>query len=351
MQAVHTKYFNSPQVRRKESFPARTTEKPLLAQLFEKKYEHSKVTVRQMVEATLAVEENKVKETGKNPTPPPYELDIKLGAGVFSEVFSAISKDGGPFALKRISKRNPKFNWKMVLREINAGKKVHHKGIVRFRDHFETSNNVYLVMDYFDGKDLYTMMEQTEFRPLDEQVARHLFRQLIKAVEYCHSKGVCHRDIKLENVLVNADGQLKMIDFGLCAVQSDGLCTDYVGTADYAAPEVLRREPYNGFKADVWSCAVFLYAILYGEFPFDLDEFLRCIKVGMLPELSWGVDNPAFTKASDSAKNFVMSMFVIDPAKRPTIKELKKHEWINADKKFDSALCAPLFQIAVSGRQ
>jgi len=323
--------------------PTRQIEKPLLTKLFEKKYENAKDSVRQMVEATLAVEETKF-----NPNPSPYEIDIKLGSGVFSEVFSAITNDGGPYALKRISKKNPKFSWKLVLREIAAGKKLQHKGIVRFRDHFETSNNVYIVMDYFAGKDLYTLMEQTEFRPLDEPLARHLFRQLIEAIGSAHQEGVCHRDIKLENVLVNSDCDLKVIDFGLCAVQADGYCSDYVGTADYAAPEVLLREPYNGFKADVWSCGVFLYAILYGEFPFDLDEFLAEIKESRLPELSWGIDNPSFKGASDAARQFLELIFTVDPKKRPSIAELQAHPWVQTEEPVEK-LCAPFFEMAVSG--
>jgi len=323
--------------------PTRQTEKPLLTKLFEKKFENSKDSVRQMVEATLAVEETKF-----NTNPSPYEIDIKLGSGVFSEVFSAISNEGGPFALKRIAKKNPKFSWKLVLREIAAGKKLQHKNIVRFRDHFETANNVYLVQDYFAGKDLYSLMEQSEFRPLDEPLARHLFRQLIDAIGYGHREGVCHRDIKLENVLVNAQCELRVIDYGLCAVQADGYCSDYVGTADYAAPEVLLREPYNGFKADVWSCGVFLYAILYGEFPFDLDEFLVCIKEGSLPQLSWGNDNPAFKFASETAKEFLQAIFTVDPSKRPTIEELQKHPWLQGPEENIENLCAPFFEMAVS---
>jgi len=295
-----------------------------------------------MVEATLAVEETKF-----NQNPSPYEIDIKLGSGVFSEVFSAITNDGGPYALKRIAKKNPKFSWKLVLREIAAGKKLQHKGIVRFRDHFETANNVYIVMDYFQGRDLYSLMEQTDFRPLDEPLVRHLFKQLIDAIGYAHQEGVSHRDIKLENVLVNAACDLKVIDFGLCAVQADGYCSDYVGTADYAAPEVLMREPYNGFKADVWSCGVFLYAILYGEFPFDLDEFLQEIKEGNLPELSWGAENPAFKSASDDAKNIIQQIFTVDPKKRPTIAELKQHAWFQTEDNVEK-LCAPFFEMAVS---
>jgi len=323
--------------------PTRQTEKPLLTKLFEKKFENSKDSVRQMVEATLAMEETKF-----NPNPSPYEIDIKLGSGVFSEVFSAISDEGGPFALKRIAKKNPKFSWKLVLREIAAGKKLQHKNIIRFRDHFETSNNVYLVMDYFAGKDLYSLMEQSEFRPLDEPLAKHLFRQLIDAIGYSHQEGVCHRDIKLENVLVNPQCDLRVIDYGLCAVQSDGYCSDYVGTADYAAPEVLLREPYNGFKADVWSCGVFLYAILYGEFPFDLDEFLVAIKEGLLPQLSWGTDNPAFKSASDSAKEILQAIFTVNPLNRPTIDQLKAHPWLQTPEENIEKLCAPFFEMAVS---
>jgi len=290
-----------------------------------------------------------VKETGKNPTPPPYLIDMKLGAGVFSEVFSAVTKEGSPFALKRISKTNPKFNWKMVLREINAGKKLNHKGIVRFKDHFETSSNVYLVIEYFEGKDLYSLMEQMDFRPFDERIAKHLFRQIVKALEYCHSKGICHRDIKLENVLVDETGRLKLIDFGLCGGTANK-CDDFVGTADYAAPEVLLRRPYDGRAADVWSAGVMLYALLCGEFPFDVDELLRCLTHNCLPDLSWGVDNPYYQPLSPHARSLLESIFVVDPTARPTLKDLRKHEWLKGDKKVDDSLCKTFLHLTVSNR-
>jgi serine/threonine protein kinase len=143
----------------------------------------------------------------------------RIGEGVFGEVYMAKLKDSSSeqqFALKKLSKNHPKFRQMSVFREINAGRLLDHNSVIHFEENFETSSSIYLVMEYFAGYDLYTTLEERNYKPYSELTSKEIFKQLVDAVMHCHGKGIVHRDIKLENILMDKYGNTKLIDFGLC---------------------------------------------------------------------------------------------------------------------------------------
>jgi len=231
--------------------------------------------------------------------------------------------------LKKMPKSNPKFDRKKVNKEILAGKLVNHPNIVQLLDHFETDDHVCLVLEYVDGMDLYSMMVARKFKVMPEKQIRKIMNQLVDALLHCHSKGIIHRDVKLDNILMDRHGNVKLCDFGLCDItpsSQNTLLRGWVGSLEYAAPEILHRIPYNGPKVDVWSAGVVLFALLYGEFPFFVEDFL---KTGVHPALTWpDTQHPvAFRGTSDCVKGLVTVMLDSVPDRRISLQSVFDHEW------------------------
>jgi hypothetical protein len=257
-----------------------------------------------------------------------YSLLKRIGEGVFGEVYMAKLKDTGmQFALKKLSKNHPKFRQMSVFREVNAGRMLDHKGIIHFEETFETASSVYLVMEYFGGYDLYTTLEERNYKPYSEATSKEIFKQLIEAMMHCHQRGIVHRDVKLENILMDKDGNIKLIDFGLCDFVNDvgnktRFCVDSVGSPAYISPEILTGKPYDGFKADVWSCGVVLYALLFGCFPFSASQYKLLVSgeplVVQFPE----------SGVSKCAKALLRSMLKLQPDCRFSLEDIQEHDWM-----------------------
>ncbi|MCQ2819861.1 MAG: protein kinase, partial [archaeon] len=132
----------------------------------------------------------------------------------------------------------------------------------------EDSKNFYILMEYCSKGELFDYI--VENQKLSEDEASLFFYQLLNGVEHIHSKGVVHRDLKPENLLLTSNKELKIIDFGLSSI-FDGkhLLTTKCGSPSYAAPEIIKNQPYNGCKSDVWCLGIILYAMLCGYLPFE----------------------------------------------------------------------------------
>jgi serine/threonine protein kinase len=124
-------------------------------------------------------------------------------------------------------------------------------------------------MELARGGELFAKL--CEIGKFQEHEARFYWQQLMTGVMYCHMKGLCHRDLKLENLLLDEQGKvLKITDFGFAKFQVDSMPKTILGTAVYVSPEVLENKTYDGFLADVWSCGVILYTMIVGNYPFDM---------------------------------------------------------------------------------
>ncbi|KAG2552352.1 hypothetical protein PVAP13_9KG423500 [Panicum virgatum] len=182
---------------------------------------------------------------------------------------------------------------------------------------------IFIVLEYVTGGELFEIIA-TNGR-LKEDEARKYFQQLINAVDYCHSRGVYHRDLKLENLLLDAAGNLKVSDFGLSALteqlKADGLLHTTCGTPNYVAPEVIEDGGYDGATADIWSCGVILFVLLAGYLPFEDENIIALYKK---------ISEAQFTCPSwfsPGAKNLITRILDPNPTTRITIAQILEDPW------------------------
>ncbi|KAG2552347.1 hypothetical protein PVAP13_9KG423500 [Panicum virgatum] len=217
-----------------------------------------------------------------------YELGRTIGEGTFAKVrFAKNTENGDPVAIKILDKEKVQRHRlvEQIKREICTMKLVKHPNVVRLFEVMGSKARIFIVLEYVTGGELFEIIA-TNGR-LKEDEARKYFQQLINAVDYCHSRGVYHRDLKLENLLLDAAGNLKVSDFGLSALteqlKADGLLHTTCGTPNYVAPEVIEDGGYDGATADIWSCGVILFVLLAGYLPFEDENIIALYKKGYKP--------------------------------------------------------------------
>uniref|UniRef100_A0A453AML2 non-specific serine/threonine protein kinase n=1 Tax=Aegilops tauschii subsp. strangulata TaxID=200361 RepID=A0A453AML2_AEGTS len=206
-----------------------------------------------------------------------YELGRTIGEGTFAKVrFAKDTESGDPVAIKILDKAKVHKHGlvEQIRREICTMKLIQHPNVVRLHEVMGSKARIFIVLEYVTGGELHDIIAARG--SLKEDEARRYFQQLINAVDYCHSRGVYHRDLKLENLLLDTAGNLKVSDFGLSAIseqaKADGLLHTTCGTPNYVAPEVIQDKGYNGALADLWSCGVILFVMLAGYLPFEDDN-------------------------------------------------------------------------------
>ncbi|KAL2338882.1 hypothetical protein Fmac_013328 [Flemingia macrophylla] len=255
-----------------------------------------------------------------------YELGRTLGEGNFGKVKFARDTDSGQFYAVKIIDKNKITDHNItnqIKREIGTLKLLRHPNVVRLYEVLASITKIYMVLEYVNGGELFHKISSKG--KLREDESRKLFQQLIDGVSYCHTKGVFHRDLKLENVLVDNQGNIKITDFGLSALpqhlRADGLLHTTCGSPNYVAPEVLANKGYNGAASDAWSCGVILYVILTGYLPFDdrnLVVLYQKIFKGDVQIPNW---------LSQGAQNMIKRILDPNPETRITMAAIKEDPW------------------------
>ena len=178
-----------------------------------------------------------------------------------------------------------------------------------------------MVLEYAGGE-LFDYIVQ--HGKMAEDSARRFFQQIICAVEYCHRHKIVHRDLKPENLLLDEFLNVKIADFGLSNIMTDGnFLKTSCGSPNYAAPEVISGKLYAGPEVDVWSCGVILYVLLVGRLPFD-DEYIPTL-FKKIAQGNYAVPN----YLSSGAVNLIRKMLVVNPVHRITVQEIRQDRWFN----------------------
>jgi serine/threonine protein kinase len=253
-----------------------------------------------------------------------YKIGKLLGKGAFGKVHLGVHKLTGKLvAIKSIKKEflTNSQSKKKVMQEFSILKLLRHDSIIRLYETFESSKHILFVIELCAGGDLLNYVRKR--RKLKENHAKFVFKQIIDGLYYCHQKKILHRDIKLDNILLNGVGDIKICDFGVSKLIKLGeKITEQCGTPAYIAPEILKGAGYEGFESDIWSAGIVLYAILYGTVPF---------KAGNMHELHKLILTGKYTlkeDISEDARNLLKAMLEINPKKRITIQEIYNHQWL-----------------------
>uniref|UniRef100_A0A673B0W9 non-specific serine/threonine protein kinase n=1 Tax=Sphaeramia orbicularis TaxID=375764 RepID=A0A673B0W9_9TELE len=255
-----------------------------------------------------------------------YEIIRTLGKGNFAVVKLAKHKvTKTQVAIKIIDKTrlNPS-NLEKIYREVQIMKLLNHPHIIKLYQVMETKDMLYIVTEYAKNGEMFDHL--TSNGRMSEDEARKKFWQILTAVDYCHRHHIVHRDLKTENLLLDANMNIKLADFGFGNFYNAGEpLSTWCGSPPYAAPEVFEGKEYEGPQLDIWSLGVVLYVLVCGSLPFDGPS---------LPALRQRVTEGRFRIPffmSQDCENLIRKMLVVDPAKRITVAQIKQHRWMLAD--------------------
>lgn len=259
-----------------------------------------------------------------------------IGSGTSSRVFCAKHRATGELvALKEISRKyihQAKLE-KVLKTEIDVQRSLRHPNVLRLYSYFVTSETATLVLEYCEGGPLSDHLKKV--RKFDEVHVTKYLRQLCRALGYLHERGIIHRDLKLENVLLASDGSLRLADFGWSKPLGDAGRFTRCGTLDYLSPEMVSGTKHTT-KTDVWSLGVMIVEMLGGKPPFYFDTSdatlkAICERPPVLPD-----DLPPL------ATDLIMSMLSKDPDMRPSVACILAHPWVMKNplaKRIENGLC------------
>ncbi|XP_038616684.1 serine/threonine-protein kinase MARK1 isoform X1 [Tachyglossus aculeatus] len=253
-----------------------------------------------------------------------YRLLKTIGKGNFAKVKLARHVlTGREVAVKIIDKTqlNPT-SLQKLFREVRIMKILNHPNIVKLFEVIETEKTLYLVMEYASGGEVFDYL--VAHGRMKEKEARAKFRQIVSSVQYCHQKCIVHRDLKAENLLLDADMNIKIADFGFSNEFTIGNKLDtFCGSPPYAAPELFQGKKYDGPEVDVWSLGVILYTLVSGSLPFD-GQNLKELRERVLR----GKYRIPFYMSTD-CENLLKKLLVLNPVKRGSLAQIMKDRWMN----------------------
>jgi 5'-AMP-activated protein kinase catalytic alpha subunit len=268
---------------------------------------------------------------------PGYLFYKEIGSGAYSTVYLGVHiATNEKVAVKRMEKSkvlHDENSVHRVLKEIAVHKQLKHQNICELLEVHQDEMYIDLIMEYCDKGEMYDIVKKHV--GLNEKDARYYFCQLLDAVSYCHSKNVAHRDIKLENLMINNEGKLKLIDFGLTDIFGpDKLLHVQCGSTDYLSPEMIMMKSYDAEKNDVWSLGVVLFAMVTGELPFTDKKISKTYS--KIAQVLYSY--PKGKNVSDSLKNLISLLLVADPEKRLCLDQIYHHEWVNIHKRISESV-------------
>ncbi|XP_057650306.1 sperm motility kinase-like [Chionomys nivalis] len=253
-----------------------------------------------------------------------FKILTPLGVGSFGEVKLACHiPTKTQVAVKILSKKCNTLD--EIKSEVKILETLEHSNIIHFFHVVDTQSKTYIIMEYVAGKDLQMFL--SEVGCLKEQEARPIFQQVVSAVHFLHQRRIAHRDIKLENILIDGDGNVKLCDFGMAIQLAEGQkLEELCGSLLYIAPEMLARKPYDGLAVDMWSLGVVLYVMVTGQFPYTEDTLHG------MHRLITNTKYPVFDHLSKPCHITIAQLLMVPTKRRITIYQLVRRPWLDSVK-------------------
>ncbi|XP_023295702.2 SNF-related serine/threonine-protein kinase isoform X1 [Lucilia cuprina] len=268
-----------------------------------------------------------------------YDLEETLGSGHFAVVKLARHVfTGAKVAVKVVDKTKlDEVSKAHLFQEVRCMKLVQHPHVVRLYEVIDTQTKLYLVLELGDGGDLYDYIMKHD-GGLSEHLARKYFRQILRAITYCHQLHVVHRDLKPENVVFFEKlGVVKLTDFGFSNKFSPGQKLEtFCGSLAYSAPEILLGDSYDAPAVDIWSLGVILYMLVCGQPPFEKANDSETLT--MIMDCKYSVP----PQISPTCRKLIASMLVRDPKKRATLEQIASDDWVKENPEGDNVDYLPL---------
>ena len=258
-----------------------------------------------------------------------YQIKGKIGEGMFGKVklgIHLITKEKVAIKIFDKGKIKKEKEQEYIEREISILKKLNHYNIIKLYNIIHNDNFIFLIQEYVPNGELLHFLENGENINLSEKDICKIYQQIISGIEYLHEVGIAHRDLKLENILLNFKNDIKIIDFGLSNKynkDNEELLQSSCGSPCYAAPEMIKGAKYHGVDTDIWSSGIILYLMLCKTFPFNdknnskLYQKILCGKFNL----------PSYL--SNEAKDLLSKLLKVNPNERIKLNEIKKHPWFN----------------------
>lgn len=252
-----------------------------------------------------------------------YIIGKTIGEGTFGKVkLGTHILTGDKVAVKILEKEriNDVADVERVSREIHILKLIRHPNIIQLYEIIETPKQLYLIMEYANGGELFDYIVKKH--RVGEEEAWGFFQQIISGIDYIHKLNIVHRDMKPENLLLDHGHQIKIVDFGLSNTFKEGeLLKTACGSPCYAAPEMIAGKTYVGPNADIWSCGIILYALVWGFLPFEDQNTATLYKKILAGEFVI----PEFL--SSGVKDLIAKVLVTEPENRFKINDIREHSW------------------------
>ncbi|OHT13140.1 Aurora kinase C [Tritrichomonas foetus] len=238
-----------------------------------------------------------------------YDIIDEVGCGRFGKVVKVHSrKYDRVFAIKRSPKNGSNvYNESMYHSEVKYLPMLEHKNIVNVYDYFEDGENYNIVLEYCGVKTLHDLITENAVLPLC--TIKKIFKEILEAITYAHSQNISHRDLKPCNICIDAKGNVKIVDWGF-AIQSKNLVNSFCGTFPFAAPECIKKVPYNPCKSDMWSIGVSLYLAAFGKNPFD--DISMSISISKALQCDYTIS----PNADKMLVNLIQGLLKLDPDAR-----------------------------------
>jgi len=255
-----------------------------------------------------------------------YEVTAQvLGQGYFAVVKVGVDRKTSEKVAVKLVNKSLVEKEETLANEIDILGSIDHPGVVSMKAIFDTEDILYIVMELMDGGELYE--EIVKRKTFTEHDAAEIVRQLCDALAYLHQRGIVHRDLKLENLLLKKKSalEIKLADFGLSKLYSGQALQTACGTPFYVAPDVLLGTGY-GPSVDMWSVGVLLYVLLSGRLPFAADSDAELFRLIIAGNLVW--KSPQFDAVSADAKDLIKKLINTDSEARWNAKQAVEHPWI-----------------------